>query len=127
MDANALEQQGAHGVVGKYTPHDDLLNIWLSWGFFALAIYVGFSLVMGWNFYQTFINTADPLLKGLAIGGLSALIAFQVNSLFHNFLDATLTLWILGGFSLLLLKLDRKRPPRRPHRERRVIPTEPLL
>ena len=28
-----------------------------------------------------------------------------MNSQFHNFLDSTLTLWILAGFSLVLLKL----------------------
>lgn len=116
LDPRLLSRQGARDVVGVYTPHDDLLNVWLSWGFFALLIYVVFSVVIGLNFYQTFAGVDDPLLKGLALGGLAALLGFQTNSLFHNFLDSTLTLWVLGGFSLLLMKLSREKLPRRWHR-----------
>jgi O-antigen ligase len=110
LDDDLLESPEARSVIGKYTPHNDLLNIWLSWGFFSLLVYVIFSIAIGRNFVLTFITTADPLLKGLALGGLAALIGFQVNSLFHNFFDSTLTLWVLGGFSLVALKLGPHAP-----------------
>jgi hypothetical protein len=97
--------QGAKDVIGKYTVHNDPINIWLSWGFFALFIYVALTVAIGKNFYDAFVVAEDPLLKGLALGGLSALVGFQANSLFHNFLDSTLTFWVLGGISLLLMKL----------------------
>lgn len=103
IDPDALERAG--DVVGTYTPHNDFLNVWLSWGFFALLAYCSFIFVIGRNFFTTFRATAAPLPKGLALGGLAALIGFQVNSFFHNFLDSTLTLWALAGFSLLLPKL----------------------
>ncbi len=110
LDPDLLSRQGARDVVGVYTPHNDLLNVWLSWGFFALLIYVVFSAVIGWNFYLAFAASADPFLRGMAMGGLAALIGYQANALFHNFLDATLALWVLGGISLLLLKLGEQAP-----------------
>lgn len=100
-----LRLQGARDVIGKYTVHNDPINIWLSWGFFALFVYLALTLVIGKNFYDTWAMAEDPLLKGLALGGLAAMVGFQTNSLFHNFLDSTLTFWVLGGFSLVLLKL----------------------
>jgi O-antigen ligase len=111
-----LQMQGAKDVIGKYTVHNDPINVWLSWGFFALFVYLALTIVIGKNFYDTWAIVEDPLLKGLALGGLAAVIGFQVNSLFHNFLDSTLTFWILGGFSLVLLKLAQTeyvpRPPK---------------
>lgn len=100
----------AKAVIGVYTPHNDLLNIWLSWGFFALVLYVLFSILIGKAFIDTFLASPDPFLRGLAIGGFGALIGFQVNSLFHNFFDSTLTIWVLGGFALVLLKLGPYAP-----------------
>lgn len=105
LDQRLVDTNDAKSVIGKYTPHNDLLNVWLSWGFFALVIYVLFCIAIGKNFLDTYYTAADPLLRGLALGGFAALIGFQVNSLFHNFLDSTLTLWVLGGFSLVMLKL----------------------
>jgi O-antigen ligase len=110
-----LRLQGARDVIGKYTVHNDPINIWLSWGFFALLIYAALTIAIGKNFYDTWSMVQDPLLKGLALGGLAALIGFQTNSLFHNFLDSTYTFWVLGGFSRVLLKLAQTeyvpRPP----------------
>jgi O-antigen ligase len=112
VDKTLLERADAKHLLGAYTPHNDPLNIWLSWGFFALFVYAALTIVIGKNFFVTFGTTPDPLLKGLALGGLAALIGFQVNSFFHNFLDSTLTFWVLAGFSLVLLKLGpRARPP----------------
>jgi O-antigen ligase len=125
VDDDLLSQQGARDVIGKYTPHNDLLNIWLSWGFFVLFIYAVFSIVIGKNFYETWRSAKDPLLRGLALGGLGALIGFQTNSLFHNFFDSTLTLWILAGISLALLKLAPLPPPPLRTPPESEAPTEP--
>jgi hypothetical protein len=36
---------------------------------------------------------------------MGAVIAFETNSFFHNFFDSTLTLWLLAGLSLAVVKL----------------------
>lgn len=108
-----LERQGAGAVLGTYTPHNDFLNIWLSFGTLALFLYIGMLALAVKNFIQAFFKAADPLLKGLALGSLGALIAYSVNSLFHNYFDSTLTLWVLMGLSLALTKLISVEPARR--------------
>jgi O-antigen ligase len=111
VSQNLLNKQNAKDVVGKYAPHNDLINVWLSWGFIAVILYVLFGLAIGKNFYDAFTRAADPLLRGLALGGLAALVGYEINSQFHNLLDSTLTLWILGGLSLALIKLSPLKPP----------------
>jgi hypothetical protein len=49
-------------------------------------------------------------MKGLALGSAGALLAFAVNSSFHNLLDSTLTLWLLAGFSAALANIAATRP-----------------
>ncbi len=125
LDSSLLERQNAGDVVGKYAPHNDLINVWLSWGFFALVVYIVFGLLILKNFYDTFREARDPLLRGLALGGIAALLGYEVNSQFHNFLDSSLTLWILAGFSLVMLKLSpylpaKPEPPRAPRPYRLV-------
>ncbi len=124
-----LELQGARDVIGKYTVHNDPINTWLSWGFFALFVYVALSIVIGKNFFDAFMVTQDPLLKGLALGGLAAVLGYHTNSLFHNFLDSSLTFWVLGGFSLVMLKLGQRPyepapPPPGPEKEFSLVRNE---
>jgi hypothetical protein len=66
-------------------------------------------VVVALNFIHTYRNAADQVIRGLAMGGLAALIAYETNSLFHNFFENSLAFWIIAGFSLVLLKVDR--PP----------------
>ncbi|MEO8456478.1 MAG: O-antigen ligase family protein [Chloroflexota bacterium] len=106
-----LDNKNAQDVVGKYAVHNDMINVWLSWGFIALILYVLLAIAIGKNFYDALTRAVDPLLRGLALGGLAALLGYEVNSQFHNLLDSTLTLWILGGLSLALLKLSPQAPP----------------
>jgi O-antigen ligase len=110
VSQSLLDNQNAGDVVGKDAPHNDLINVWLSWGFFALVIYVVFTLLILKNFYETFVHARDPLLRGLALGGIGALLGYEVNSQFHNMLDSTLSLWIIGGFSLVMLKMSPDTP-----------------
>jgi O-antigen ligase len=103
-----LRQQNAGDALGRFEPHNDYLNIWLSFGTLALATY----LLMMWctlsNFRDAFNQLSDPLLRGIALGSLGALIAFGINSFFHNFFDSVLTLWILAGLSVALMTLAAK-------------------
>jgi O-antigen ligase len=111
VSQSLLDRENAKDVVGKYAVHNDLINVWLSWGFVALVLYIVFALAIAKNFFDAYARALDPLLRGIALGGIAALIGYEVNSQFHNLLDSTLTLWILGGLSLALLKLSPVRPP----------------
>ena len=92
-------------VLGRFAPHNDYLNVWLSWGTFALAAYLAILLVTLLNLKDAFYQLLDPFLRGIALGGFGVLIAFCANSFFHNFFDSTLTIWVLAGLSLAMIKL----------------------
>ena len=109
VSQTALERQNAAEVIGRENPHNDALNVWVSWGFFALMIYVALGVVVGLNFIYVYRNAADQVIRGLAMGGLAAIIAYETNSMFHNFIENSLVFWIIAGFSLVLPKVDR--PP----------------
>ncbi len=109
VSQTALERQNAAEVIGRENPHNDVLDVWVSWGFFALMIYVALGVVVGLNFIYVYRNAADQVIRGLAMGGLAALIAYETNSMFHNFIETSLVFWIIAGFSLVLPKVDR--PP----------------
>jgi hypothetical protein len=105
IDEETLERQDAAEVIGVYEPHNDFLNIWLSFGSAALCLYVAIFYIAGRNFLRAFGESRSPQIKGVAMGGVGALIAFAVNSSFHNLFDSTLTLWLLAGLSLALVNL----------------------
>jgi O-antigen ligase len=105
IDASLLERQGAAGALGQYTPHNDFLNVWLSFGTLALFAYLGLIWFSASNFVWAYKTFVDPALQALALGSFGALMAFSVNSLFHNFFDSTLVIWILAGFSVALAGL----------------------
>ncbi|HEY5641163.1 MAG TPA: O-antigen ligase family protein, partial [Dehalococcoidia bacterium] len=109
VSETSLERQNAREVIGRENPHNDVLDVWVSWGFFALMIYVALGVVVGLNFIYVYRNAADQVIRGLALGGLAALIAYETNSMFHNFIENSLVFWIIAGFSLVLPKVDR--PP----------------
>ena len=113
IDRSLLERQDAASALGRYQPHNDYLNVWLSFGTGALVLYLALLVLSIKNYLEAFFKTNEPLLKGLALGGLGAVLAFGVNSGFHNLFDSTLTVWLLAGFSLALTKLVIVDPPRR--------------
>ncbi|HXG36866.1 MAG TPA: O-antigen ligase family protein [Dehalococcoidia bacterium] len=117
IDPLLLENQGAAGALGKYDPHNDYLNVWASFGTVALALYVLLIVQTGINFVSALRASADPYLRGLALGALAGLTAFAINSFFHNLIESTLTVWLLAGLSLALLKLARQ--------ERQAMETAP--
>ncbi len=93
------------GVLGRYEPHNDFLDVWSAFGTAAFVFYILLYLQSGYNYLLALRTFSEPLLKGIALGGMGALVAFAVNSLFHNLFGSTLTLWILAGFSLALVKV----------------------
>jgi hypothetical protein len=117
IDRSLLERQDAGNVLGHFQPHNDYLNVWLSFGTGALVLYLALFVLSAKNYLEVFFRTTEPLLKGLALGGLGALLAFGVNSAFHNLFDSTLTVWLLAGFSLALTKLVMAEPSRRPRQQ----------
>lgn len=104
-----LERQNAADVIGKYEPHNDFLDVWVTWGFLALLLYMALIVTVALNFVYVYRNAADPVIRGLGMGGLAALVAYITNSMFHNFFEGSLAFWIIAGFSLVLPKVDR--PP----------------
>ena len=109
IDSETLERQNAAEVIGVYEPHNDFLNVWLSFGTIGLLLYLAIFYLTGKNFLAAFNTSESPLIKGLALGSAGALLAFAVNSSFHNLLDSTLTLWLLAGFSVALANIAANR------------------
>lgn len=105
IDPALRKHLGAGAALGRDNPHNDYLYVWLSSGIAALAMYGLMLIHSGANFLGAARRLQDPLLKGIAIGGLGALVAFAVNSFFQNLFQSTLTLWLLAGLSLALAKL----------------------
>ena len=114
IDRSLLERQDAGSALGVFEPHNDFLNVWLSFGTGALVLYLALFVLSIKNYAEVFSRTSEPLLKGLALGGIGAVLAFGANSFFHNLFDSTLTVWLLAGLSLALSKVVLANPSRRP-------------
>ncbi len=110
IDQAVLDRQNAGTILGRASPHNDFLGVWVSFGTGGLLLY----LLMMWftarNLLHALGRFRDPLMKGIALGCFGALIAFAVNSSFHNLFTSALTFWILAGTSLALTKLAEREP-----------------
>lgn len=113
VDPALLERQDAGSILGREDPHNDFLNVWASYGTGALVLYLLFLAFTAGNFLSVVRDAPDPVLRGIALGCFGALVAFGVNSFFHNLLTSALTLWILAGVSIALVKvaLPEEAPP----------------
>jgi len=100
-----LETQGAGGILGETEPHNDFVRVWLSFGTLALLAYLWLFVGIFRNFLVSYRQSKDRLLKGLALGCIGALITYIVNASLHNVMDSMWVLWILGGFSIAIVKL----------------------
>lgn len=89
-------------VLGRFDPHNDLLNVWVSFGTGALVLYGLLLVRIGACFTAAARGLSDPLLRGFAVGGFGCLTAFVLSSMFHNLVDSTLTLWLLAGLAVVL-------------------------
>ncbi len=109
-----LDRQGAGTILGKESPHNDFLNAWVSFGTGGLVLYVLMMLFIARNLLHALGRFRDPLMKGIALGCFGALVAFAVNSSFHNLFTSALSFWILAGVSLALTKLAEREPADQP-------------
>jgi O-antigen ligase len=99
------------GAIGTERPHNDFLTVWISWGVFALVVYVALFLGALRN-YRIAAASDDPLIRGLAIGCVGGLATYAVNSAFHNYLDSSALLWVYAGGSVALARLVEERGAR---------------
>jgi hypothetical protein len=99
---------GGGAILGSEPPHNDFLLVWISWGLAGLAIYTAIFVGALANCVHVIRRTSDSLVRGAAIGTLGALVAYAVNSTFHNYLDTSLMLWLCGGLSIALVQILRR-------------------
>jgi len=94
---------------GKYRPHNDYLEVWTSWGIFALAGYVG---MMVFSFKNLWIarRSDDLLIRALTMACVGGLARYAVDSGFHNFLDNGTFLWMFVGLSIALASIAQQAP-----------------
>lgn len=113
VDPSLLEwEEGeywSYRTLGSTAPHNDYLNVWLSYGTLALVFYLWLVLAVLRNFLDSGHTTRDLFTKGLSIGMAAALVAYVINAFYHNLMTTLPLLWILAGFSLAITKLALKR------------------
>jgi O-antigen ligase len=101
---------GAEAAAGQ-RPHNDFLNVWLSWGTGALLAYLLIFAGSLANYIQA-ARRGPWWVRGLAVGGAGGLVAYGVNSAFHNSLDSSTFLWVYAGLSAALARLEGPEPGR---------------
>jgi len=109
------ERYYEYSTLGMGAIHNDFLYFWVSYGTPALIVYIWLYVVILGNLLKSYRMSKTRFIKGLALGLAIALVAYGVNSFYHN-LIATLSLfWTLVGLSLATTKLalNDKLPKRR--------------
>jgi O-antigen ligase len=92
-------------TLGTLEPHNDYLNVWVSYGTIALVIYIWLHFAILRNLGISFRKAKGPFLKGMSLGLAGALITWVANSFYHNITGTLPLLWMLAGFSMVLVKL----------------------
>ncbi|MFN8542173.1 MAG: O-antigen ligase family protein [Thermomicrobiales bacterium] len=106
--AGELDSAAASNAsLGVDRPHNDFLTVWISWGIAALVAYVFLFLGAIKNFVAA-ARAPDPLVAGLAVGGVGWLATYAANSAFHNYLDSSTLLWVFAGLSVVLARLAER-------------------
>ncbi len=113
VDPSLLEWESetywAYNTLGTEAPHNDFLNVWVSYGTLALVAYIGLFIAILRNFLTSYKVSKRRFIKGLSLGLAAALVAYGVNAFYHNLMATIPLLWILGGFSLATTKLALQR------------------
>jgi O-antigen ligase len=105
ISPEAMQNLDAGSVLGQYQAHNDFLTIWSSFGAFALLCYIVLSINIYFNLAAAYRNSRTRFSKGFAIGCIGALVALLVNAVFHNVMDSSMLLWIVGGLSVAAFKV----------------------
>lgn len=103
VDSDIVSYGGANSI-GQEQPHNDFLNVWLSWGIFALIPFIAIFIGTLRNFSAA-AKHPDPFVRGLAIGCIGGVVTYSVNSLYHNSLDSSMSIWLYAGLSVALARL----------------------
>ena len=95
-------------TLGTQAPHNDFLNVWVSYGTVALIAYIWIHFTILRNYFDSYRATKRRFIKGFSLGLAGALVAYVVNSFYHNLSSDLALLWIMAGFSLTTAKLAIK-------------------
>jgi O-antigen ligase len=129
VGGGAQAQRAGQGAVGALRPHNDFLEVWSSWGTVGLLAYLGIFAGALRNFVVA-RRAPDPLVRGLAVGCLAGLVAYGLNSFFHNYLDSSVILWCYAGLSAVLASMPASHAVRLAalrHRPTRWSPRSALI
>lgn len=99
------ERYWSYQTLGNEPPHNDFLNMWISYGTLALLAYVWLYFVIMRNLFDAYVKSKKRFLKGLSIGLGAGLVAYAGNAFYHNLMITLPLLWILAGLSLATCKL----------------------
>ena len=95
-------------TLGNEAIHNDFLNVWVSYGSFALIAYLVLLVAIIRNFHDSYRVSKNRFIKGLSIGLAAGLVAYAANAFYHNCLDTMPLMWILAGFSIGIFKITLK-------------------
>jgi O-antigen ligase len=96
----------SYRTLGNEPIHNDFLNMWVSYGIFALIAFLWIILVVLRNCIDSFRLSKHRFIKGLSIGLAAGLITYAVNAFYHNLLAEFSLLWVVAGFSVAVAKLS---------------------
>ncbi len=102
-------------TLGNEPPHNDFLNMWVSYGTLALILFIWLFIAILRNSINSYHRSSNSFIKGLSIGLAAALIVYGVNAFYHNLLATMSLFWILGGLSLATTKLALNKTTQRQH------------
>jgi putative inorganic carbon (hco3(-)) transporter len=66
-------------------PHNDYLNVLVNSGIVGLITFLSIWVLAIRTGYKTWKHATDPFLRGLAMGGMLAILGFMVGSFFQNY------------------------------------------
>jgi O-antigen ligase len=92
-------------TLGSQPPHNDYLNVWVSYGTLALLVYLWLVVAILRNSVKAYQTSRSRFIKGFSIGLAAALVSYGVNAFYHNLMITLPLLWILAGLSLAATKL----------------------
>ncbi|HVN48446.1 MAG TPA: O-antigen ligase family protein [Bacteroidota bacterium] len=79
----------AYKVPGFYDttahPHSDYLNVLVNSGIIGIITFFSVWVIAIYTGYKTWKKSADPMLRGLAMGGTLAILGFMVGSCFQDY------------------------------------------
>jgi O-antigen ligase len=95
-------------TLGSYEPHNDFLNVWVSYGTLALIIYLWLHFAIIRTCFLSFRRSKEKFIRGLSLGLAGALVTWVINSFYHNITSTLPLLWILAGFAIAAMKMAAK-------------------